>query len=99
MGKKTESAIDYYVLFRDAEASPCQAEQLLIGDTALYVWGYVGTLNSSQAGAVQDSFYSGLRRRFEWRRSECRQERYNHRTFENNKQAYRKGYFGQQERF
>ena len=65
MGKKTESVIDYYVLFRDTEASPCQAEQLLIGGEAAYVWGYVGTLNSSQAGAVQDSFYSGLRRRFE----------------------------------
>ena len=61
MELEIESALDdYYVLFRDTgDTTPidyerrCQQKDLLIGDKASYVWGYVGKLNGEQAKAVQ----------------------------------------------
>jgi hypothetical protein len=61
MEKKKESAMEYYALFRDVSepashgtlASAHRRHDLLIGDTAAYVWRCVGELTSSQAKIVQ----------------------------------------------
>ena len=53
-------AIDHYILFRDTDdPAPvdynkrCSQQDLLIGDKASYVWGYVGELTGLQAGDVR----------------------------------------------
>jgi len=58
---------DYFVLFRDTAAPTptdveykqmADQEDVLISDKALYVWGYVGTLNDEQAEIVKQRFKS-----------------------------------------
>ena len=56
MEQKTGATQDYYILFRDATVpTPLtrkerdKQREVLLGDTATYVWGYVGELGKSQA--------------------------------------------------
>jgi hypothetical protein len=70
MGRKTD---DYYILFRDTDVPKpfdsqyekrCRLQDLLIGDRAAYVWGYVGKLDSNQAELVKKSLDSTVNERF-----------------------------------
>ena len=65
MEGETEKTDLYYILFRDAAVPAptdaeykirCEQRDLLAGDRAEYVWGYVGELSDSQAKKVREGF-------------------------------------------
>jgi hypothetical protein len=72
MARETESDVDeYYVLFRDTDdprpidyKERCKWQDLLIGDRASFVWGYIGRLNDRQAELVKRGLDSTVNKRF-----------------------------------
>jgi len=62
---------DYYILFRDTDdprpidyKERCKWQDLLIGDRASYVWGYIGGLSVRQADLVNKGLDSTVNKRF-----------------------------------
>ena len=74
MEQEPESAVDdYYILFRDTNAPAPTSDvyekrreqgDLLLADTASYVWGYAGKLTVGQMFVAQAAFTTDFRERF-----------------------------------